>query len=182
MILQDDHTLVLEALQGNHSSFGILVERYQKKIYGMILQMTDDHEDARDLTQEIFLKAYLNLSTFDFRYRFFSWIYRISLNETINFLNRRRRFQPLEKALSIPDEEPVPAAEPEAAKKLRETLRNLRKEYRSLILLKYWFGLSYEEIAETLGISTQKVKNRLFYARLRLRNKLLETNYFDHDG
>jgi len=178
MINQDDHTLVLETLQGNQPSFGILVERYEKKIYGMILQMTDDHEAARDLTQEIFLKAYLNLSSFNLKHRFFSWIYRISLNETINYLKRRKRFQPLESALSIPAVETDSIHESAAEKKIRETLRNLREDYRSLILLKYWFGLSYEEIAETLGISTKKVKNRLYYARLTFRDKLLATNYF----
>lgn len=180
MMTQDDHELIHEVLRGNHSSFGILVERYQQKIYGMILQMTDDHEAARDLTQEIFLKAYMNLSSFDFRYRFFSWIYRISLNETTNFQKSRKRFLPLEKALSVPMEM-AGANESAAERKLRKALRNLRKDYRSLILLKYWFGLSYEEIAETLGISIKKVKNRLFYARQLLRDNLLAAKYFDHD-
>lgn len=180
MMNKDDHELVFEVLRGNHSSFEILVERYQKKIYGMILQMTDDREAARDLTQEIFLKAYLNLSSFNFRYRFFSWIYRISLNETINFLKSRKRFQSLDKVQSVPTEEPDWNGGSVAQKKLRITLRDLRSDYRSLILLKYGFGLSYEEMAETLGISLKKVKNRLFYARMILRNKLHENNYFDN--
>ena len=92
MIPKDDNELVYEVLQGSRSSFEVLIERYQKKIYGMILQMTDDREMAKDLTQDVFIKAYTSLARFNFKYRFFSWLYRIALNETINRLKNRRHF------------------------------------------------------------------------------------------
>lgn len=178
---KDDHELVREVLQGNISSFEVLVGRYQTKIYGMILQMTADPDTSKDLAQEIFLKAYLNLKGFQFRFRFFSWLYRIALNETINFMKSRKRFQPLDQELSVAVEEEECTATTESQQQLRKALRNLRTDYRLLILLKYWFGLSYEEIAETLGISVTKVRNRMFYARLTLREKLQTYDYFGHD-
>jgi len=181
MIHKDDHELVREVLQGNLSSFGILVIRYQTRIYGMVLQMTADSDSAKDLTQEIFLKAYLNLARFDFRYRFFSWLYRISLNETINFLKYRKQYLGLDCVLTVPDKPDTEEAGLKAHKEFRKVLCNLRSDYRSLILLKYWFGLSYEEMAETLGISVKKVKNRLYYARLTFRDKLHASNYFEND-
>jgi len=181
MMNKDDHELVLEVLRGSRSSFEILIERYQKKIYGMILQMTGDTETARDLTQEIFLKVYMNLPKFNFKYRFFSWLYRIMLNETINALKSKKHFLGLEKAQSIPQEEPAWIRESESNLKLRSAVKELRSDYRSLILLKYWYGLSYQEISETLHISVKKVKNRLFAARMAIRDKLYEKRYFEYD-
>ncbi|MCX6283987.1 MAG: RNA polymerase sigma factor [Bacteroidetes bacterium] len=181
MIQKDDNELVFEVLQGSKSSFEILIERYQKKIYGMILQMTDDREMAKDLTQDVFVKAYLNLPKFNFKYRFFSWLYRIALNETMNCLKSHRRFESLEKAGNIAAEETVQNGDADEIRLIKLALRDLKNSYRSLILLKYYFGLSYEEISETMGISVNKVKDRLFNARLSLRNALDDKKFFDHD-
>jgi len=181
MIPKDDNELVYEVLQGSKSSFEELIERYQKKIYGMILQMTDNREMAKDLTQDVFVKAYLSLPKFNFKFRFFSWLYRIALNETINWLNNRRRFESLDKARNIADESTLQPDTTEQDRKLKHALRDLKESYRSLILLKYYFGLSYEEIAETMDISINKVKDRLFNARLALRDLLNEKRFFDHD-
>ncbi len=181
MIPKDDNELVYEVLQGSKSSFEVLIERYQKKIYGMILQMTDDRELAKDLTQDVFIKAYTNLGKFNFKFRFFSWLYRIALNETMNQLKSRRHFESLDKAQGIPVEDNGQADALESNRRVKSALRELKSPFRSLILLKYYFGLSYEEISETLGISVKKVKDRLFNARLALRNKLDENNFFSHD-
>ena len=181
MIAKDDNELVYEVLHGSRSSFEILIERYQNKIYGMILQMTNDREIAKDLTQDVFIKAYTSLGKFNFKYRFFSWLYRIAINETINHLKSRRHFESLDKARDI-------AAEDDGLKgitgenpMLKDALLGLKDSYRSVILLKYYFGLSYEEIAETMGLSTAKVKDRLFNARMTLRDKLIGTGFFGHD-
>ena len=181
MITKDDNELVFEVQRGSRSSFEVLIERYQKKIFGMVLQMTNDSELAKDITQEVFLKTYTSLPRFDFRYRFFSWLYRIALNETISQMKSRRHHISLEKARSVPADEAKPQTEHENSVKFRESLRDLKDSYRSLILLKYYFGLSYEEIAETLNISVAKVRDRLFNAREAFINKLNESNYFNHD-
>ena len=181
MIQKDDNELVFEVLQGSRSSFEILIERYQKKIYGMILQMTDDREMAKDLTQDVFVKAYLSLPKFNFKFRFFSWLYRIALNETLNGLKSRRRYESLDKAVNIAAEDTDSSGTSNESRHIKMALRDLKSSYRSLILLKYYFGLSYEEISETLGISLNKVKDRLFNARLSLRTALDDKKFFDHD-
>ena len=181
MIPKDDNELVYEVLQGSKSSYEVLIERYQKKIYGMILQLTNDREMAKDLTQDVFIRAYTNLSRFSFKYRFFSWLYRIALNETINHLKKRRHFESLDKAGELIADTPGQQDVPETNRLLKDALRDLKSPYRSLILLKYYFGLSYDEIAGTMGISVAKVKDRLFNARLALRDKLNETRFFDND-
>ena len=181
MIAKDDNELVFEVLQGSRSSFEVLIERYQKKIFGMILQMTDDRELAKDLTQDVFIKAYTSLARFNFKYRFFSWLYRIALNETINRLKNRRHFISLDKAGDLPDENQGQNEVTEPDLRIKAALRDLKDSYRSVILLKYYFGLSYGEIAETLEISPARVKDRLFNARLALRDKLNEKRFFGND-
>jgi len=181
MKTKDDNELVYEVLQGSRSSFEVLIERYQDKIYGMILQMTDDREMAKDLTQDVFVKAYTGLRGFNFKYRFFSWLYRIALNETISGMKARRRFESLEKAGELAAEDNEQHDGSESGTRLKQALRELKSDYRSLILLKYYFGLSYDDMAETLEISVSKVKDRLFNARMALREKLNQTRFFEND-
>lgn len=181
MITKDDNELVYEALHGSKSSFEVLIVRYQKKIYGMILQMTDDRETAKDLTQDVFVKAYTSLPRFNFNYRFFSWIYRIALNETINYIKGRRFHESLDKGQEIAADDQESSGIPDESLKLKKALREIKSSYRSLILLKYYFGLSYEDISETMGISVSKVKDRLFTARIALREKLNDSRFFEHD-
>lgn len=181
MITKDDNELVYEALHGSKSSFEVLIERYQKKIYGMILQMTDDRETAKDLTQDVFVKAYTSLPGFNFKYRFFSWLYRITLNETINYQKGRRFHERLDKGYDVAVEDRDASEALENSQRVKKALRELKSSYRSLILLKYYFGLSYEDISETMEISVAKVKDRLFTARLALREKLNESRFFEND-
>lgn len=181
MIRKDDNELVYEVKLGSRSSFEELIERYQNKIFGMVLQMTNNRETAKDITQDVFVKAYTGLDRFDFRYRFFSWLYRIALNETLNHLKSDRKFESLEKVGEPAAEEEKGNENRERSQILRLSLRELKDAYRSVILLKYYFGLSYEEIAETEGISASKVKDRLFNARLALREKLIEKKYFENE-
>ena len=140
--------------------------------------MVNEEETARDLTQNVFIKAFEKMGSFNFNYRFFSWIYRIACNETINYLKSKRRFEGLNSADLKADEEDSGILMAEKSKKLRLSLRQLRSDYRLLILLKYFFGLSYEEMAEVLKISEKKIKARLFTAREQLREALIEKDFF----
>jgi len=181
MVTKDDNELVFEALHGSKSSFEALIERYQKKIYGMILQMTGDSEMAKDLTQDVFVKVWVNLVKFNFKYRFFSWLYRIALNETMNSLKNLKRFESLDKAVNLAAGDTVQPDKGLETIRLNQAVRNLKTSQRSLILLKYYFGLSCLEIAEVMEISEKKVKDRLFNARLALRDALKDNRFFDHD-
>ncbi len=182
MIGKDDNELVYEVIHGNISSFEILIERYQKTVFNMVLRMVNDEDTARDLTQDIFIKAFEKMGSFNFQYRFFSWIYRIACNETINYLKSKRRFEGLKVAEMKSDEENPGILSTEKSKKLRLSLRQLRADFRLLILLKYFFGLSYEEMSEILKISEKKVKARLFTAREQLRKMLIEKDFFENEG
>jgi len=182
MIEKDDNELVYEVIHGSISSFEILIERYQKTVFNMVYRMVNERETALDLTQDIFIKVFEKMGSFNFNYRFFSWLYRIAANVTINHLKSQRRFESLAKAerMGLTDE-PVPGQE-ERSSKLREGLKLLRADQRMLILLKYYFGLSYAEMAETLELPEKKVKDRLFTAREKLRDELLKNDFFNEKG
>src|SRR5262245_4557228 len=100
--------LIDRALAGDHQAFGELVDTYGRVVYNLALRMVYDAEDARDLSQAVFVKAYQKLGTFDRRNRFFSWIYRITLNESLNHLSRRRRHEALDEEMAA--ESPGPEA------------------------------------------------------------------------
>ena len=181
MITKDDNELVYEVIHGSISSFEILIERYQKTVFNIVFRMINDKETSRDLTQDIFIKVYEKMGSFNFNYRFFSWIYRIAVNETINYLKSQRKFEDLKKIEGFYMVGEPEAGKEERNKKLRTGLKKLRADYRLLLLLKYFFCLSYEEMAEVLEIPVNKVKARLFSAREKLKEELLNADFFDHD-
>ncbi|MCK9219933.1 MAG: RNA polymerase sigma factor [Bacteroidales bacterium] len=181
MIVKDDNELVYEVIKGSISSFEVLIDRYQKTIFNMVLKMVGNVEVARDLTQDIFVKAFEKLGSFNFKYRFFSWIYRIAINETINWIKAKHPVENLKMVETIPAEEPDNLFQEQQSKRLHAGLRVLQGEYRMLLLLKYYCGLSYEEIAETTKIPVKKVKSRLFIAREQLHKILIEKGFFENE-
>jgi RNA polymerase sigma-70 factor, ECF subfamily len=181
MVTQDDNKLIREVLEGNISSFELLIDTYQKPVYNLIFRMTGEDAQAKDLTQDVFIKVYEQLGRFNFKNKFFSWIYRIAINETINFLKSRRSFEKLTALNEIRDEQPDHDLREVQRTKLHSAIRQLRADYRALILLKYFFGLSYEEIGEVMKIQEKTVKARLFMAREKLNSMLVTNKFFDHD-
>lgn len=174
-----DSELVQAALEGKREAFEELAERYSGKLYNAALRITGTPEDALDATQNALLKAYDNLSSFDPSYRFYTWIYRIQMNEALNLVHKRRRF------VSLPSEMPAPTqATPEREVLGRETgsaietaLLELTPDYRAVVVLRHFHGLSYEEMAEILGVPAKTVKSRLFTARRELRQKLSDRGF-----
>jgi RNA polymerase sigma-70 factor, ECF subfamily len=169
----DDAALVRRCCSGDRRAFETLVVRYQKTIYNAALRMLHDREEARDVAQTVFLKAYEHLGQYDPTYRFYSWLYRIALNESINSLQRRRPVEGLDPGLV--DSEPGP----EEALRQHQTrdgilraLMTLRTEYRSVVVLRHFLGCSYDDIAEILGVPEKTVKSRLFSARQLLKGAL----------
>ena len=179
MIEKDDNELVYEVIHGSISSFEILIERYQNTIFNMVYRMVNERETALDLTQDTFIKAFEKMGSFNFNYRFFSWLYRIAANVTINHLKSQRRFESLAKAERARVADEADPGTGDRSRKLRMGLKLLRADQRMLILLKYYFGLSYGEMAETLGLPEKKIKARLFTAREKLRDELLKNDFFD---
>ena len=170
----EDHRLVRRCRTGDRAAFGALVEKYQGPVYRLALKMTHSPSDAEDISQAAFLKAYENLGSYDGSHKFFSWLYRIALNEALNHLKYRERFQEIPPG--TPDGEP---SQPEQMEKdehastVQQALMELKPEYRSVIVLSHFEELSYEEIADVLRIPVRKVKSRLYSARQLLRIALL---------
>lgn len=168
----EDLKLVQESRQGSRESFERLLIRYEKPIFNAAYRILRDCEDAKDVTQNVFVKAFQNLEHFDAKHRFFSWIYRIALNESINLCKSRRR---LEAAEDCRVEENTPEklmSRTELGGVVEAALMSLGFEYRVVIVLRHFNDCNYQEMSEILEIPEKTVKSRLFTARGLLRDIL----------
>ncbi len=169
----DDETLVRKCLDGDTEAFGELVGRYERPLFNVALRMLRDREEARDVTQSAFVKAWQHLDQFDRSRRFFSWLYRIAVNEALNRATRRRPAGPIDERLADRGSSPDESAERnERALLVERAVSQLSDAYREVIVLRHWLDLSYEEIAEALHVPAKTVKSRLFSARVRLGENL----------
>jgi RNA polymerase sigma-70 factor, ECF subfamily len=170
----DDAALVEKAAAGDERAFEALVLRYEGKLFRVALRMLGEYDEAKDATQAAFIKAYLKLETFDRQFRFFSWIYRILLNECLNRRRNRRPHEPIAADL-VAAGTPLEALEAsERRRRVQEAVMTLAVDYREVIILRHFADMSYDDIATTLGIPEKTVKSRLYTARQRLMELLLE--------
>jgi RNA polymerase sigma-70 factor, ECF subfamily len=170
---QQDRALVERYLENHRDAAGALVDRYQQRLFNVALRMLGNVQDAEDVTQTVFLKAFHRLRTYDPRYKFFSWIYRMTVNESLNMLKRRKPTVTLEDDLAILA--PGAAADrAEAEDRVGSALMGLKPDDRAVVVLRHFVSFSYQEIADVLEIPVQTVKSRLFTARERLRLALGE--------
>lgn len=174
MIVINDNEIVLKVLQGETDEFRHLVAKYQQPLFNYAFRHTRDVDLAKDVTQQVFLKTYEKLKSFDTKRKFFSWIFRITVNETINFMKYNRKYLPIDTMKNIPDAESQTETENKEIKdRVQKAIMRLDHKYRTLILLKHFEDYSYSEIADILEIPEKKVKSRLFTAREKL-SKLLQ--------
>jgi len=180
--------LVRRARKGDLKAYDELVRRYQERIYATIYHMTANHEDANDLAQESFIKAFSALKSFKGGSSFYTWLYRIAVNKTINFLKQRKNKHHLSlndldfNAEHDPDlvaliSDKTPTREvnlTELQKKLNEALLKLSEPHRMVVVLHDVQGVSHEEIAEIAGCNIGTVRSRLFYARQQLQGYLAD--------
>lgn len=171
---EEDRTLVREYLGGQRDAATGLVDRYQKRLYNLALRLLANVQDAEDVIQTVFLNAFVKLDTFDPRYRFFSWIYRMTVNESLNMLKRRRGTVALEDVPEMEAAATRSSAATAARDRVGKALQRLKPADRAVVVLKHLESFSYEEIADVLDIPVRTVKSRLFTARGRLRLTLLE--------
>ena len=181
-----DERLVELALDGDEEAFGILVRRYQRRLTAFLSQLVGDLELARELSQEAFVRAWSALARFDPKYRFSTWLFRIAHNLGIDQLRRRRLktvslyrtdTEGTEVEVVVPDTEKDPLGHLEndaLATGLRQVIDELRPEYRELVLLRHFAGLSYQEIADFKEMPLGTVKNKLFRAHSVLRKALAD--------
>ncbi len=169
----DDGPLVARWRAGDRAAFGQLVLRHQRPVYNVALRMLRNPEEARDVAQTAFLKAYEHAADFDPSYRFFSWIYRIAINEALHARDRRRPTGPID--ADTVDEAPGPErlAEGERVRRaLESAIAALTPEQQAVIVLRHVAQLSYEDMASALGVPEKTVKSRLYSARQLLRADL----------
>ena len=181
MTREQEEKIIARVLGGDTDAFEALVTEYEKNVYHLALKMTGNTEDAADLSQEAFIKAFHSLSSFRGDSKFSVWLYRIVSNVCLDFLRRRSRRQTVslsmededgeEAQLDIPDERQAPELLLEKSmtrEAVRRGLAQLPPEPRQILLLREIQGLSYEEIASALGIESGTVKSRIFRARKKL--------------
>ncbi len=174
MVAGDDAVLVQQCLDGSQRAFQKLVDDHKKPIYNVALRMVNDPDDAADITQSVFVKAYINLHTFDRRYKLFSWLYRMSVNESINFLKQKRRFRSLDDDVASSDESADTRLDSERQSvEIQDSLMELSPDYRAVLVLRHFHDLSYQEIGRVLDVPEKTVKSRLFTARQLLKDVLL---------
>ena len=168
-----DEDLVERCLDGDAGAFTILVKRYQRPVFNAAYRVLGREEDAADVTQTVFLKVAEHLRDYDPRHRFFSWIYRIAMNEALTLLRRAGRDEPLDEEAEyegpVAQEPERRVAEAEAARRIQKVLMGMRPADRAVIALRHFSECSYEEIAHILEIDVKTVKSRLFEARSRMR-------------
>jgi RNA polymerase sigma-70 factor (ECF subfamily) len=178
-----DLRLVEQVCAGDVASFDALVQRYRERVYGVIYNLTSNREDAADLTQDTFIKAFHSIARFKGHSSFFSWLYRIAINATLSHLrrNRMRRFFSLEKlveedhnaellqALVVKATNGKETALKELQEKLNEALQKLSFKHRTVITLFEIDQLSHQEIADIMECSVGTVRSRLHYAKQQLQ-------------
>ena len=170
-----DAELIRRSKAGDTEAFGELVTKYRTKIFSMVYSMVRDEHDARDLAQEAFVKAWKAIDRFEGRSSFYSWLYSLTMNVTIDFLRVRRRREEVELNDAIPSSLPGPRVNCQHAEiqaQVNAALAKLSPEHRAVIVLKEVEGLRYHEIAEVLHLSVGTVMSRLFYARKHLQSLL----------
>ncbi len=185
--LENEATLVAEAKEGNAEAFTVLVNQYERNIFRLALNITSNKEDAEDVLQETFLKAYTHLGRFQGNSRFYTWVVRIAVNESLMKLRKRRsdRQVSLDEKLETDDDSLLPReivdwgdnpeqryAKTEWQEILAEATQTLEPAFRTVFMLRDIEQLSTEETAEALGLSVPAVKSRLLRARLKLRQRL----------
>jgi RNA polymerase sigma-70 factor (ECF subfamily) len=183
-----ENDLIRRARNGDLEAYDDLVKRYQERIYATIYHMTSNHEDASDLAQDSFIKAYQALKSFKGGSSFYTWLYRIAVNKTINFLKQRKNRNHMslndldfnaehdpDLVALISDNTPRRAAGlSELQEKLNAALLKLSEHHRLVVVLHDVQGQSHEEIAKVMDCNIGTVRSRLFYARQQLQGFLAD--------
>ncbi|NNF15631.1 MAG: sigma-70 family RNA polymerase sigma factor [Gammaproteobacteria bacterium] len=172
---QQENLLIADIKRGDRRAMEVLVKEFERPVYNAAYRMLGNPDDAADVTQTTFMNVFRKLGQFNSSYRLFSWIYRIAMNESIDQLKRRPQTEQLSPALAAGG--PGPAARLQAtqvSQRVQSALMELSEDYRSVIVLRYFTGCNYEQMAVTLSIPEKTVKSRLYTARQLLKTSLVD--------
>ena len=184
----DDRDLVESARRGDRDAFRTLFERYHRRAYALAFGVLRHQEDALDVVQDAFIKAHKYLDKFEGNSSFYTWLYRIIMNLAIDHLRKHRRVKPVEldetRVDAQADETFLPKllggnpgralADKEIRKRIDEALDELSENHRAVLVMRELEGLSYEEMAQTMGCSKGTIMSRLFHARRNMQKRLLD--------
>lgn len=184
----DDDQLINEALAGNSASFGLLVRKYQDRLFNTLTHIMGSPEDARDVAQDAFVKAFLKLETFERSSAFYTWLYRIAFNAAVSCKRRQKPTVSIDQQREQWGQDPPGGDAPpedrlerqELAGQVQTALSRLSEEYRTIVVLREIDGCDYETIAEVLELPVGTVRSRLHRARLQLRAELKQVLQPDH--
>jgi RNA polymerase sigma factor (sigma-70 family) len=182
---QEDRQLIDMALQGDEKAFETLLNKYRNLVFSIMIKMVRNHQEAEDLTQEAFMKAFNSLSSFNDEFAFSTWLMKIASNNCIDYLRKRKlrtysihepiQYKDEKIEIDIPDHEPTPEKhllQNERAEMIQTAIDELPERYRYVILLRHKEEKSYEEISEILNLPLGTVKAQIFRAREILNKKL----------
>jgi len=175
--VSDDSQLILSAREGDRRAFELLVLRYQDRLYAAMVQVTGSADEAEDVVQEAFVRAFLKLDTFQNNSQFFTWLYRIAFNSALSRLRRRKGVSSLDQVRETVGDEPIDEGDgpdgrmlqEERVRMVRLALEQMTDDHRTILILREMEEQAYEDIAEILQISIGTVRSRLNRARAALR-------------
>jgi RNA polymerase sigma-70 factor (ECF subfamily) len=178
---QEETTIIVAVLDGDKESYALLMRRYNGPLFRYLLRMVGHHDEAEDLAQEAFLRAYISLASYNAQYRFSTWLFRIATNLALNWLKAKRRVISLDALQNPPDRPPMEIPDhrvdlhpdrhierEELALLVQKCLEELPPAYRTVVALRHIVDLSYSEIASSTGIPLNTVRSRLHRGRERL--------------
>ncbi len=170
-----DHALISRCKSGDRQALGELIKDYERPIFNAAYRILGNPDDAADVSQIVFMKVFERLDQYNPKYKFFSWIYRIAVNESINQRNRTRNLQPLvddQVAENTNPEDAIDAAS--LSNTLQAGLMKLQEDYRVVVVLRHFSEMSYKDISGVLRIPEKTVKSRLYSARQLMKTELTE--------
>jgi RNA polymerase sigma-70 factor (ECF subfamily) len=178
----EDNILVSRCLNGDAGAYEALVEKYYKIIFRLARKLLRNYDDAEEITQSVFVKAYENLNKYNPKYKFFSWLYRITVNETINFSRKKNYTEQLSEGLTNNEDNPDEIYNRnDLGEKIQDALMEIDMLYRIPLVLKHFLNYSYKELSDLLGIPEKTVKSRLFTGRQLLKDILIKKSVFEDD-
>ena len=175
MVSNRDPELIKRCQHGDRKALNELVDEYQRPVYNAAYRFLGNPDDAADVTQTVFMKAFEHIGQYDPKYKFFSWIYRIAINESINQIKRTKKVQPLDEQMVSGGETPEDAAQAvDVSREVQKMLMHLQENYRAVVVLRHFSDCSYQQISDILHIPEKTVKSRLYSARQLMKGFLEE--------
>jgi RNA polymerase sigma-70 factor (ECF subfamily) len=170
-----DHALISRCKSGDRQALGELIKDYERPIFNAAYRILGNPDDAADVSQVVFMKVFERLDQYNPKYKFFSWIYRIAVNESINQRNRTKNLQPLVEEQVAENTNPEDAIDANSLSDILQAgLMELQEDYRVVVVLRHFSEMSYKDISGVLRIPEKTVKSRLYSARQLMKIQLTE--------